>query len=250
MNKNKIFCFDIDDTLYDLEYPFKLAFYTMFNYLPPNIHEIFLDFRKYNNEIYDKALNGDISMEYLCIYRAKKSFLKHGISIDDNDALRFQMIYLEEKKHIKLDDNIILSLEFLKSNKINVGIISNGPHKEQYEKIDYLNLYNYIDKKHIFISEDIGYHKPNSKIFEFAEKNIINSIISSKHKSLLSPERNNFEFFYIGDSFENDVIGAKKSNFKSIWLNHRNYKIDCKLYIPDYEVNSFYELYSLIKKLI
>ncbi|MDY4127267.1 HAD family hydrolase [Peptostreptococcus porci] len=247
MNRN-VFFFDIDDTLYDLEYPFRLAFKKMYNYLPKNIHQIFLDFRKYNNEIYDKALNGEISMEYLCIYRTKNSFIDNGISIDDKEAMQFHLVYLDQKKHIKLEDHVRMSLDYIISKSSEIGIISNGPHKEQYNKIKYLDMYKYVDKNNIFISEDVGFHKPDSRIFCYAKKHIEdNLILNNKLQPYDIP---NLKYYYIGDSFENDVIGAKISNFGSIWINHRGYDINCEKYKADFEVKTFEEFYLLIKSII
>lgn len=242
MIKIKVFIFDIDDTLYDLEYPFKLAFYSMFKVIPDNIHSIFLDFRKYNNEIYDKALNGKITMEELCIYRSKNAFRDHGIFIDDDKAIEFQLTYLREKKNITLENNVENILKILKKNNYTLSIISNGPHKEQFEKFNYLGLEKYIDSNLVFISEDIGIHKPNTGIFDYAKEKILNYLNISDEKYV--------DFYYIGDAYLNDVIGSKSSGMKSIWINHRGYKPENSKFKPDFIANNFKELYEIIEKII
>lgn len=312
-----IFVFDIDDTLYDLEYPFKLAFLHMFGYTPSDIHDIFLDFRKYNNELYDQALLGEITMEEMCIYRAQSSFRDHGIIIDKKKALDFQMIYLKSKKYIKLNEYMEKLLILLKSKEIPMGIISNGPHKEQFEKISYLGIERYISRENIFISEDIGFHKPSVEIFDYARSNILKKLDSKensqntifnnneykykqfdkkiyeanlknkKQKNLLTlsefPEdtaniyikngsnnskitkqnhlntikiiknkkvNHNSDFFYIGDSYSNDICGAYNSGYRSIWINHRKYShinMTCR---PDFELDSFEKVFKLVSSLI
>jgi len=53
---------------------------------------------------------------------------------------------------------------------------------------------------------------------------------------------------YVGDSYENDVIGAKNANWKCIWLNKKGLKaMDIK---PDYEVNDEEALLNLISKIV
>ncbi len=234
----KIFIFDIDDTLYDLRQPFEIAFKSMFGFLHEDIYNIFLDFRKYNNKIYDKALIGEISMEELCIYRAKMAFKDHGIDIEDSDAIRFQLEYMEGKKHIELDKDVRKTLEFLKEKNLPMGIITNGPHREQFQKVGYLGVDKYISFENIVVSEDVGFYKPDVRIFNLAKEKILNSITQSIYNK-------NVDIFYIGDSFENDIIGAKSAKMKTIWINRRGYYSDGHI-SSDYEVNSFEDLYKLI----
>lgn len=55
-------------------------------------------------------------------------------------------------------------------------------------------------------------------------------------------------FSNVGDSYENDVIGAKNANWKCIWLNKKGLKaMDIK---PDYEVNDEEALLNLISKIV
>ena len=235
-----IFIFDIDDTLYDLEDPFRFAFTDMFGYEPENIHNIFLDFRKYNNKVYEKAILGEITMEEMCIYRAKNALGDHGIEIDDKQALLFQLTYLKDKENIRLNPYMEKALNLLKKNNIPMGIISNGPHKEQFQKVNYLGIEKYIDSNNIFISEDVGFHKPKKEIFSIAKRELLN-------RFKLSDE---CDVFYIGDSFSVDMVGAKKAQMKTVWANHRHYNVKKGDFTPDFEASSFEEVYEIIKKLI
>src|SRR3712207_3928169 len=206
----KFFIFDIDDTLYDLKDPFVMAFEKMFCYIPSDIDDLFLDFRKYNNQVYDKALKGEITMAQMCLYRTQKSFFDHGISINEVKAETFQKTYEYVKKNIKPNKCIVEFMDKLKSNKIPMGIITNGPSYEQNLKIDYLGLRDYFDPDLILISEEVGYHKPNIEIYEEMKKRIYNKYTCKNPK-----------FYYIGDSYENDIVGAKKAGYTTIWFNHR-----------------------------
>src|SRR3712207_4743934 len=156
----KFFIFDIDDTLYDLKDPFVMAFEKMFSYIPFDIDKLFLDFRKYNNQVYEKALNGEITMYQLCLYRAQKSFYDHGITLTEEQAQEFQNTYESVKNKIKPNKCIVKFMDKLKHNNIPMGIITNGPIYEQNLKIDYLGLRDYFDPDLILISEEVGYHKP------------------------------------------------------------------------------------------
>ena len=61
----------------------------------------------------------------------------------------------------------------------------------------------------------------------------------------LDPE----ETWFIGDTFEIDVVGAKNSSWHVIWFNHRNHPIPEGDIVPDVEVTSGQELFEYIKKL-
>lgn len=230
------FLFDIDDTLYDLEIPFRVAFKDMFKYEPDDIHEIFLDFRKYNNLIYEKALLGEITMDEMCIYRAKEAFKDHGITVDDSEAMEFQITYLKDKNCITLDPYIEKSLQLLKKNNIPIGIISNGPSKDQIEKVEFLDLFKYVKLENIFISEDIGAFKPEPAIFNYA-----------REKMGISEGD---EAYFVGDSFELDIIGSSNAGFKTIWVNRRNYKENRDFKKPDFTAYTFKEVYEIIAGLV
>ena len=230
------FLFDIDDTLYDLEIPFRVAFKDMFKYEPKDLHEIFLDFRKYNNLIYEKALVGEITMDEMCIYRAKEAFKDHGIIIDDEEAMKFQMIYLRDKNCITLDPYIEKTLKLLNEKNIPIGIVSNGPHSDQLEKVGFLDLYRYVKLENIFISEDIGAFKPEAKIFNYAREKMG---ISDSDVA-----------YFTGDSFELDILGSSNTGFKTIWVNRRNYREEYDLYRPDFTAYTFKEVYDIIENLI
>ena len=58
------------------------------------------------------------------------------------------------------------------------------------------------------------------------------------------------EILYVGDSFESDVTGCKKANWRARWFNHRNRKIPAGNHaIFDVEINTFDQLYSTVATL-
>lgn len=188
-----IFLFDIDDTLYDLEHPFRVAFEARYGYLPEDIHELFLDFRKYNNEVYEDALKGIITMDDMVIYRARRAFYDHGIEIDDEEAFMFQMTYLEKKDCIRMDENIVKILKMLKENNIGMGIISNGPYEDQIKKLNYLGVEEYISYDNVFISGKEGYYKPQVEIFHRAVSHLVEYRLMSLYKKNSIQEKTNIK---------------------------------------------------------
>ena len=65
-----------------------------------------------------------------------------------------------------------------------------------------------------------------------------------EHKMNLDPENT----YYIGDSINNDIVGAKSAGWKMIWINRRGVDIPENLgFYPDYIVNDDSKLIDLIK---
>ena len=54
------------------------------------------------------------------------------------------------------------------------------------------------------------------------------------------------EICYVGDSYENDMAGAKKAGWKAVWFNHRDHKSTGEM-APDYVVKSERELAELLE---
>ena len=53
--------------------------------------------------------------------------------------------------------------------------------------------------------------------------------------------------YYIGDTFETDIMGAHSAGWHSIWFNHRKRSMPEVDFRPDYEVGSIEELRALLE---
>lgn len=229
------FLFDVDDTLYDQTMPFKKAYNKLFkDKYNIDINKLYVLSRKYSDEVLELSLTGEMSMEDMYAYRICKSFEHFNIIIEKDIALNFQEEYSKNQKNIYLSQDMKKLLTFLKDNNIFTGIITNGNSKLQWNKIKTLNLTEFINKDNIFVSEDIGISKPNKDIFLY----VIDKLNLTKNKT-----------YYIGDSFDNDVIGSKNAGIKNIWLNKRNKIINCNI-SPNYTVTNEQELYNLILNIV
>jgi len=92
---------------------------------------------------------------------------------------------------------------------------------------------NDIDKyfDSIVISSDIGYIKPHQEIFHLALR-----------KDGLKPG----EALFIGDSYNQDIAGAKNAGMKTVWFNCRNEIIDNPA-SADYRIMRIDEIFSIIE---
>ena len=83
-------------------------------------------------------------------------------------------------------------------------LLTNGPTSHQSKKITSLGLEKWFDSSRIFISEATGVPKPQPEAFKNVEQ--------------LFPDVNTHDFWMIGDDLVNDIEGAKKRNWNTIYF--------------------------------
>ncbi|CAH4038994.1 rhythmically expressed gene 2 protein-like [Pieris brassicae] len=101
-------------------------------------------------------------------------------------------------------DGAVDILEHVKSQCSDIGIVSNFDPR-LHEILQNLNLSSYF--KFILTSYEIGYSKPNIKIFE--------SAIEHSKLNLLTDE-----CLHIGDDYEKDYLGAKKAGWQAMLVTN------------------------------
>lgn len=228
--------FDVDDTLYDNQKVFNRAFEQAFKErnLIYNPMELFFCFRKNSDLYFNEFSKGKLPKD---VYRYKRlnqtvKFLGYqDISKKESDI--FQKAYCSNLDKIEIEENMLKIIKLLKSKQFNIGVITNGPHDRQWRKIKNLGLENWIDKKNIIVSGDYEVSKPDQKIFKICESQM----------GLLNPSH----CLYVGDSYENDVIGAKKANWQVLWFNHRGINPPEEAqFKSDYTSYHFSDIYNTI----
>lgn len=197
--------FDLDDTLYDRTQPLRkslLHFEKTKDLSFENFYPIF----EINREFaFEKVKERVWSLEESYIYRIQETLRQLGIDISDKEALSFQEHYEYQQQHIELLPHIEDILAFLQREDIQTFIITNGPSNNQRNKIKNLGLENYFRKEQVIVSGEEGVAKPDVRIFEVAEKRFP---LEKK------------QTWFIGDSYENDIVGAHHAGWNSIWLKH------------------------------
>ncbi|MGM0212647.1 HAD family hydrolase [Enterococcus sp. AZ109] len=230
--------FDVDDTIYDQQQPFRNAIQRVFPYVRlKDMHFMYIRFRVHSDENFNKVISGDWSLTYMRNYRICQSLKELNYpEIIDEQALTFQKVYEEELDGIIMHQEVRKTLDFLQEQEITLGIITNGPTDHQHKKIVQLDLLNWVNPEHIIISQASGYEKPDKEIFRLAEQQF-----------QLIPEQT----LYVGDNFDNDVVGSKSAGWQALWFNHRQRQLaDDMLPIHDVEITSFDELLPAIEQLV
>lgn len=222
----------MDDTLYDQAETFRRTCKKMLDVslTEQELNNLYLISRKHSDALFDDQVAGRISIEEMHIRRIKDACAEIGIEITAEQALEFQRFYVQEQGKIELFDEVIELLDCLVANKKQLAVLTNGPEGHQAMKIDQLKLKKWIPDDHLFISGTIGHAKPAKEAFCFIEK-----------KLDLSKENT----VYIGDSFANDVVGAKQVGWRTVWMNHRKRAMPESPVKPDKVVYSAKELLDL-----
>lgn len=228
--------FDVDDTLYDQMIPFKTAFEECFeNQYEISCESLYPIYRKHSDHVFDASQKGEITMEEMYIHRLQKAMGECGIDISAKQGLDFQEIYAKNQKEIYISKRMQDILTLCQKHNIKMGIISNGPSEHQWKKVEKLQADQWIPRKHVFISADLGVTKPNIRVFECVSERM---------------DLTKDTVYFVGDSYSNDIIGAKKAGWGAIWMDRRGYLPDEQEVQPDYCVKNENELEIIIQELL
>ncbi len=166
------------------------------------------------------ALRGDLSVEAFVADRGQTADALRGVTAnleeirleafrtslrrlgvtDENMAVHLNDFYLEHRFiGVDLYDDVLPTLEAL-AGHCRIGLLSNGnsyPNHVELERLLQATVF----------SQDVGVEKPDSRIFDAAER-------------ALPAQR----YVMVGDSLVNDVAGAQNAGWAGIWLNRDDAK--------------------------
>ena len=137
-----------------------------------------------------------------------------------------------ELTYLKPDSDVLPTLIALKERGYRIGIVSNGRSVKQWEKMIRLGLHQIPDV--VVISEEVGFEKPDARIFQVALNNL-----------KLKPG----EAAYVGDTIATDVLGANTAGLFSILLTKRGReeRTVTKGEIPKATIERISELLSILQ---
>ncbi|MBF0777303.1 HAD family hydrolase [Streptococcus cuniculi] len=230
----KALIFDLDDTLYDQEEPFKRAVQLYLSVPDEQMEALYIAFRLHADEVFEAASTGEMTLEASHIYRMKEALADFGYAVSDELALTIQKEYQDNQGKLELSPEIPAIFDYCREKKIRLGIITNGPHLHQLRKLQALEMTNWISEDATIISGQVGIAKPSKAIFDLTAERL-----------QLRPE----DMCYVGDAFENDVVSAKGAGWQVIWLNHRKRQAPDSPYQADAVVEKRQNLLGVIQKL-
>lgn len=220
--------FDVDDTLYNLMEPFERAHEELFaDKTDVWCGQLFMASRIYSDEAFYMVREGKIPPEEEFAYRIIRTYRDAKIEVTKEDAKRFEDRYRQYQKQIHISEQMRELLNLCKESGAPMGILTNGTKKNQGKKLRTLGLEQWFSEENMFISDVIGATKPDVRAFEAVAE-----------KMRLRPE----DTWFIGDTFEVDVVGAKNAGWHVIWFNHRRRSKPAGTAAADIEVFTLEEL--------
>lgn len=221
--------FDLDDTLYRQEEPFLLAVHKIFPQFSECSNKFFKTFRFFSEYYYERMMKEKkITAKEANYLRMEKTLeLLYGFQVSETEIEEFEKEYERQIDSMCMDEHLRSVLSLL-SKKYQLGIITNGLTKRQQLKLEALQLDKIIPSENMLISETIGIAKPDRRIFDQMAQQLD-----------CEPE----ELLYVGDSFQNDVVGAKNAGWRVWWFNHQHQTLsELTEKVYDKELRFFHEL--------
>ncbi len=218
-----------------------------FEYILFDVDDTLLDFQKSQDEsIINAYKKFDIEIDNNILNKYKeinvmmwKNFEKNLITTNEIFNVRFDKLNelynfncsgkeIEQLFRINLNTSYHIidgTIEFLNKVKddYKLVIVTNGKYETQVSRLKLSGIDKYF--KHIFISEEVGYKKPEIEFFKHIEKNIEGF---DKTKAII-----------IGDSLTSDIQGGINYNIKTCFFNFDNKQIE---HSADYMISKLEEI--------
>ena len=239
MSMIKAIVFDVDDTLYDKQPSFEKVFSDVFglNLTDDEMNDVFANYVQQEQLAIAKSNSTsdfDLSKQEINFHSLHHTFKKFNlVGLSQATAEQFELAYAAACQNIQLFDGLTTVFNTLLS-KFKLGIITNGSTDTQLAKIMKLKLHHWFTRDQIITSEEANAKKPDPLIF---------TLMNRKFNL-----RGN-EMMYVGSSYLEDMVPAKKAGWQTIWYNHQQSPITDPNIIPDQTVNNREELKDLLMDL-
>ena len=226
--KYRLFLFDLDDTLFDFSAANAWSFVQMLRSsgVTTSIDQVFADFLVIDSGLWKQFEQGVVSRDHLKVERFRRTFAKHALAIDAEQANQLYLQGLSE--HVVLVDGAVEVCKALAAVG-EVGVITNGFEQVQRQRIVNAGLQPYVS--FLASSEACGYAKPDTRLFDFA---VSQAKSFSKTSTLI-----------IGDRLEADILGGNNFAISSCWFNPAATQ-NTSVVKPTYEIKHLSELVALV----
>ncbi len=202
----KVVLFDMDDTLFDFSLTCRDALARLRSVHPRlrsrPLHELWREYVRLLETVHADIASGALSIDLARAQRFERLAKYCGSSVSPEEARDWSQEYRRHYQSLRrLVPGARRLLERLHERTM-LGIVSNNQVAEQEEKVTRFGLDGLLD--FLVISEGVGVAKPDPRIFGLA-----------LDRASARPR----EAVMVGDSWENDVLGARGAGVPAVWFN-------------------------------
>ena len=228
MKNYDVFLIDADGTLFNFELAEATAFRTVFEACGFKYSEkILTRYSAINDSLWKKFETGDIKVDEIKTHRFIQLFNEIGVEYDANDFNNRYVVELAKGAFLIEGAREICEKITFADKKI--YIVTNGLTHVQRTRLSNSPIKEYITE--CFISELIGYQKPDIRYFEYVLSQIPHI---SKDKILM-----------IGDSLTADIAGGNNANIDTCWFNEKRIKNQTNIK-PTYEITKLNQMQQFV----
>ena len=220
--------FDLDDTLLDFKKAERIALAKSLKFMGFVPDERILNrYSEINLQQWKLLELGKITRDEDKISRYELLFAEFGINASPQTAAKAYEKFLGQGYYFMPEAEAVLK-EL--SREYNLYIVSNGTLEVQKSRIASSGISQYM--KGIFISQEIGFDKPNIRFFEACFEKI--------------PNFKKEETIIVGDSLTSDIKGGTNSGITSVWFNPSKAANNTDIK-PDKEIARLTDLKEILK---
>lgn len=228
----KCILWDIDGTLIDFLASEAVAIRACFQKLGLGecTDEMLANYSEINVKHWKMLERGEKTKPEILVGRFKEFFEKYGLDISKAEAFNSEY-------QIRLSDHVAYmpqaeeTLKALQGKVLQYGA-SNGTKIAQTRKMAKSGMDKLFDGA--FISEDMGYEKPDVRFFE-------------KAFSMMPAGIEKREILMVGDSLTSDIRGGNNFGIKTVWFNPKGVASDPEVRI-DYEIQNIGEIFRILEE--
>ncbi|MGG1664227.1 HAD family hydrolase [Brevibacillus sp. NRS-1366] len=205
--------FDLDDTLFDFSACWEKGMQHTIATHPLTADldgkEMLEALRRHGDDLWVDVLAKRYDFAQYRQLRLQRSMADFNRQIGAQQIDDFQRAYAAACMNAVTPDPAVQGTVARLAEHHTLGIVTNGPVDMAFIKLDRLELSEYFPKERVFISELIGYHKPDPRIYSTVVEQLG---VQSK------------QVLFVGDTWEADVAGPMDAGFSAVWINPRGKK--------------------------
>lgn len=173
---------------------------------------------------------GEITREQVLVDRFAMLFRELGKTVDPAAVARSYEKLLGVGHYYLPGAEQTLKQELF--GKYRLFLVSNGTASVQHSRLESAGLYPYFEQ--VFISQELGSHKPEPAFFEACFAKI--------------PDFDRAQALMVGDSLTSDILGGIRSGLRTCWVNPQGKDAPPEIQ-PDYQIQGLSQLPALLAKL-